>query len=180
MTATLRAICLSAILPLVCVQARAVTPLDSLRLTVDHGRGEPIEGFWRMTGQGAMIAITAHIGRDGVYDIHLLDSPDLTVTPFTLIGQARAGLKAGSYDLTLTDHPGRLRPGRHDFIATFDDNNDTDRLRLNAYRRGHRVSLWRWIPYFFRVTVVDKTNRPDDHDGLQRVYPEPQSGFITL
>lgn len=172
--------CLLCLLATCSATAQTVSLLDSLRQVIDHGRGMPVEGIWRMTGQGALIAITAHAGRDGLFDIHLLDSPDLTAEPYTLIGSATAGIKAGHYDLTLVDHPGRLRPGHHNFIASFSDDGGTDYLRLEAYRRGHRVSLWRWIPYFFRVTVVQRSDRPDDHDGLVRVYPEAAASFITL
>ncbi|MDE5930225.1 MAG: hypothetical protein K2H03_07065 [Muribaculaceae bacterium] len=159
------------------LQARSST-IDSLLSVIDNGYGDPAEGVWRMTATpDAVLAICPSTESDGSFDVWLLDSPDFTLEPCTRIGRAIAGSQPGSYDLTLVENPGSPKPGRRSFIANIDESGLN--MRLTAYRRGKRISLWRWIPYLFRVTVIDKSNRPSNHDGLRRIYPS-DGGIFTL
>lgn len=144
---------------------------DSLLCVIDRGNAQPIEGVWRLTASPeSVLAITARAGVPGTYDVWLLDSPDYRIEPYQLIGSAREGGERGSYDLTLTDRPGVMKARKRTFIATA-DGDDSGRLRLRAYHRGKRISIWRWLPYLFRVTVINQSDRPADHDGMVRVYP---------
>lgn len=145
--------------------------VDSLLTVIDRARGQAIEGVWRMTASAeSVLAITARAGSAGTYDVWLLDSPDYRIEPCQLIGSAREGAERGSYDLTLTERPGAVRARKRSFIATV-DGDDHGRLRLHAYNRGKRISLWRWLPYLFRVTIINQSDRPSDHDGMVRIYP---------
>lgn len=169
-----------AILPLICLlvglHGAAVCPVDSLLQRIDSSYGEPAAGVWSLTASpDALLAFCPSNAVEGRLDIWLIDSPDFNVEPCTLIGHAVAGTKPGSYDLTLDEHPGNPKARKRSFIATIDDTGMN--LQLHAYHRGKRISLWRWIPYLYRVSVIENSNRPDDHDGLRRVYPADGGGF---
>ena len=156
-------------------RASAGNRVDSLLSVIDRGNCQAIEGVWRLTASPeTIIAISSCGASDSRFDIWLLDSPDYRVEPCVHIGQATEGARRGSYDLTMCEQPGKKPVRKHSFIAEF-ENGDSGRLILKAYKRGKRISVWRWLPYMFRVTVIDRTNRPTDHDGLVRIYPDPGS-----
>jgi len=138
----------------------------------------PLEGVWLMSADGAMIAIESESGNAGSYKVTLVDSPDFTVRPGTPLGTLTATARPGVYDLTLTTVPGlrkdyKDRLGRrHNYILETKENG---RFTLSAYHRGRRISLRRWLPYLFRVSVVENATRPEGIDGAVRIYPPSAS-----
>ncbi|MDE6097765.1 MAG: hypothetical protein K2G24_02645 [Muribaculaceae bacterium] len=154
------------------------TRVDSLMSAIDNGYGNPIEGVWRMTASPeSTLAITPSAGHEGMFDIWLLDSPDFRIEPCVRIGQAAAGAENGEYDISLTERPGDILARKRHFIAHTGEN--AMQIRLQAYRKGKRINIRRLLPYLFRISVTDNSNRPDNHDGLIRIYPSG-GGIFTL
>jgi hypothetical protein len=145
------------------------TPIDSLRQVLDSKACDPIEGLWQFVGDGATVAITARAGYDGQFDITLLDSPDMSIAPMTICGQLQTTAKVGAYDARLRLKPADgIKSRTKDCVITL---TDTGRFSIAAYNRTKRISLWRWLPYLFRVTVIQRSNRPENLDGALRTYP---------
>ncbi len=155
--------------------------LPVLRLsagTPDYGYAgrignDPVEGVWRMTDDGAVFAITATPGMTGTFDITLVDSPDFSLTPGLCMGRAKATARPGVYDATIVSDPTRPDPakifkGSRDCTITI---TEEARLELRPYSRSKKISLRRWLPYLFRVSVVENATRPDNLDGALRIYP---------
>ena len=138
----------------------------------------PVEGVWLMSGDGALLAIERRAGSLDVYDVVLLDSPDFTVMPGTQLGLLRQTARAGVYDVSLRTAPGlrsdyKDKLGRgHDYVLELGEDG---RFTLSGYHRGKRISLRRWLPYLFRVSVVENSTRPEGLDGAVRVFP-PSAG----
>lgn len=154
--------------------------LQSVYDAIDNGGGSPIEGIWRLTASGAVIAVTARPDNPHSYDVIMLQGPDPEVKPYTLIGQAVEGAEIGHYDMHLHSRPGDIRSRRQRFIVSPVEGRSASRMRLSAYKTGLSVSLWRLIPYLYRVTVEKQENRPSDHDGMERLYPPVPAESIVF
>lgn len=151
-----------------CVAAYGDSLVDSLKARIDASPGV-LEGIYEMPGDGAVFAIVAAAGSTGRWDLIVVDSPDFSVEPGTQFGYAVAGASPDVFDAKLYSG---LRAGRksksHNFALRLGKDG---RLSFEAYRNSRRVSFWRWIPYLFRVTVVEENNRPKGLDGAVRLYP---------
>ncbi|MGM9846199.1 MAG: hypothetical protein ACI30K_08260 [Muribaculaceae bacterium] len=150
-------------------QARSNSNLrDSIETIID-ATPRTIEGIYRMGGDGALFAIVPTPGHTHRYDLVIIESPDFSVEPGTKFGYAVAGGSKGVYDAKVY---GRLRADRSNKSHTFALRvRDDGYLSFEEYRNTKRISLWRWIPYLFRVTVIEDNNRPHGLDGAIRVYP---------
>ena len=144
------------------------TLTDSVKAVVDTSPRH-VEGIYEMSGGGAVFAVLPSPGHTGRWDLLLIDSPDLAAEPGTVFGHAVAGASPEVFDARLRRdlRPDR-RSGSHDFAMRLTQDG---RLSFEPYRNSRRISLWRWIPYLFRITVVEQSNRPKGLDGAVRVYP---------
>ena len=59
---------------------------------------DPIEGRWTVNGGGAVIEIARAPGADERFSVTMVDSPDLKVTPGTVLGYACPAPATGRYD----------------------------------------------------------------------------------
>ena len=135
-----------------------------------------LAGDWQVNGGGALLRIAGPAAEGGDMDIIWLDGPDWSIRPGTVIGSARRGSAPGVYDLRLMASPdGRKRLREATFAVEMPD---ADTLDFRAYSRGLAVSLWRWVPYLFRVTVERGRERPQGLDGAKRAGAAPQ--FVVL
>ncbi|MDO4319700.1 MAG: hypothetical protein Q4C34_03920 [Bacteroidales bacterium] len=139
---------------------------------------DPLEGRWQINGDGALLDIRQSAEHAASLEIAWCDGPDLTVAPGAVIGTATPSGTPGVYDCKIAldprpDNPSARRAG--DFRLTL---KGADTFTLEPYRRKRSLSLWRWLPYLFRVTVINEDNRPADLDGATRVGRDPQ--FIVI
>lgn len=124
-----------------------------------------------MTSAGAYIAIRAN----GInsYEMTVIHTPDLSITPGTVMGSAHISGKMSMYDASIfrdftADGKGH-RPQR--LAITVDIS--TGMMRFDPYKQGWRVNLRRLIPYLFRFSVQREDTRPDGLEGAMRIYPTP-------
>ncbi|MDE6277917.1 MAG: hypothetical protein K2M06_07400 [Muribaculaceae bacterium] len=145
----------------------AVARLDSLRT-------DPVEGIWQMnpTGGAAVFALTGAPGRPGIFELRLIDGPDWRIPEGTICGEVYAAAKPGVYDCRMSSSPGSDAPSKFGaYTATLELADGGRRLVFKPYSKRGRVSLHRWVPYFFRVTIERTNLRPDELEGAVRVWP---------
>lgn len=166
------------------VMSAATWDIDSLERKISMTARSAIEGVWQVGGEGgAIVNISSATGRPGIYDVTLLDSPDMAVKTGCIVGeieqtgladtwQARF-LKSGAVGAPIK------KSSTRDFIIRMTEDGH---LRFSGFKKNKSISLWRWIPYLFRVTVIENDTRPGDVDGAVRLYPRPArpSGRIVL
>lgn len=137
----------------------------------------PIEGIWRVPGEGSVLGIRP-AGRDK-YELVIVDCQSPSILPGTVMGHATSTAKAGVYDADLYTKvaDGALKKSA-DFIIKVSP--EGDRFTLTHYFKGKVVRLWRLLPYLFRYSVADKDERPRDIDGCIRIWPETCSPTATV
>ena len=141
---------------------------------------DPLEGRWQVNGGGALVEFVLRPGTDGSLSMRWIDGPDLSIAEGTEIAIVRPSHKSGVYDChASTDPRDGKQPKTHtvDFVIRF-DSGDPDAIGFEAYSRSRRISLWRWLPYLFRITVINKDNRPNNLEGARRCSAPP--AYITL
>lgn len=165
-----------------CACGRSIA--DSIAARLDSLRSDPLEGLWRI-GAGddeVLFAIAPAPGRENVFDILLLESPDWRMPEGTVCGHASASGKPGVYDCRMLASPLDRDPARiRHFTSALELSDEGRRLVFRPYSSSPRISLRRWIPYFFRVGVIEKDTRPNDLLGAVRIYPPaPGSRNVNL
>lgn len=145
---------------------KPVTQAEACRV-IDNRGSDPLCGLWRMGTDGATVAILPVNASRGRFDIFLIDSPDLSAIPGRQIGSVVTTGSAATYDAEFVG-AGKFRNKRQRFIITLGDDGH---LSLRPYKKGKKISLWRWLPYLYRFTVSDIDTRPTNADGAVRVYP---------
>lgn len=150
---------------------------DSLISAAIHGGRDMAEGVWRFVPDGAVFAIVREPGAfSGRFRVVVLDSPDMSIPPGTEVGSAARTAVPGKYDVRLHLRPAgsrRLMAGFSDPSTFIMEVDPSGRLTLTGYRRGKRVKINRWLPYFFRLRVEDVDTRPQGLDGAVRLAPDP-------
>ena len=161
----------AAILAAVCAVAATAgrSTLARVCAMVDDGGGDPLEGVWRIAGDGAVFAVLPGEGGD-TFRLVIVDSPDMSVLPMTEFGTARRTAVAGRYDACMSaslTSGAAVRRDRNLIISLSDDG----RLIFEPYKKGLKLNLWRVLPYMFRFSVAAQDTRPSDIDGAVRLYP---------
>lgn len=152
---------------------------DSVKARMSQLPLDQLEGLWRMSDDGALLAIERHrhpsapaTDMNHGYRIVMVQSPSRHPRPGTLVGYASPTAKAGIYEAriytSLTDRLGLERPRR--FLINL--NNSENRFTLKPIKSGIKLNLWRLVPYMFRYSVRVSSNRPDDIDGAFRMFPQ--------
>ncbi len=140
---------------------------QSAREIIDNKGADPISGIWRIGGDGATIAILPQQGSIARFDIFLLDSPDMSVIPGKMTGSAVTTGQLCTYDATLSD----VTAGKSKRFRCIMTIGNDGHLTIKPYKQGKRISLRRWLPHLFRITVSDYDTRPSGVDGAVKIYP---------
>lgn len=136
---------------------------------------DPLEGDWRINGGGAVLRFVQRADpADNTLDILWIDGEAIDIAPLTPIGTATPGAEAGVYDCSLV----RSTTGRRTKANMAIRMQGGEALSFESYRRNARLSLWRLVPYLFRVSIITSTTRPSGLDGARRVGAPPP--FIVI
>ena len=155
-------------------------------LAVEHAQAadafSPV-GIWQAGAGGALCEGRQRSGVEGVYDLFIVESPDLSITPGTPFGQMKHTGSGQNYDAELLHDPaGALRAGAvkrtRRYIFTLAEGGAS--LSMRPYEKGKRINILRWLPYLFRLSVSDVNTRPRDIDAATRIYPAPVPQTITI
>ena len=158
----------------------AVVTFLCLTFAVGAFAADPLEGMWQINGGGALVEIVGRPGNDGSLSMRWIDGPDLSIASGEEIAVVYPSATAGVYDCSAGTDPrgrGKSKGRKVHFVIRF-ANDNADAVEFEAYEKSKRISLWRWLPYMFRVTIIDKDNRPRDLEGARRVGAPPMS--ITI
>ncbi len=126
---------------------------------------EPIEGLWQWPDDGTLALISR--SSESTFDLIVIDSPRLDIAPGTVMGRAVSTPKVNVYDARIYSGSGEKSTK-----CTITTVASGSRLAFEGYREGKRVSLWRWLPYVFRITVRDNAGRPKGLEGPSKLYPK--------
>ncbi|MBD5257687.1 MAG: hypothetical protein HDS52_03215 [Barnesiella sp.] len=149
--------------------SESITAIDAETLFAGRGLAA-IEGVWRISGSEGMMAIAADPGSI-FYRMILVESPDRTQRPGTVMGALTALGRKDSYDamiFTSADDGNLGSPKRFTVTIT-----DDGHLTITPVTDGLKLNLWRMLPYMFRNVVTRVNDRPNNLDGALRVYPLP-------
>lgn len=167
------------------VSAVAHEAPDTVNLSHSTEIVDPLSpaGIWQFGGDGAIFEIRPQNGRHGVFDLYILESPDLTVPSGSLFGHMEATGTENNYDALLfrsiTGNERSINKKKtRNFIFTYDSKTCT--LTIRPYKQGTRVNILRWIPYLFRLSVDRTDSRPTGIDGARRLYPDSHSYPVIL
>ncbi|MDE6288769.1 MAG: hypothetical protein K2M00_08310 [Muribaculaceae bacterium] len=142
---------------------------------------DPLTGRWQVNGDGAVFDIVEAPGIPGELQWRYVDGADLSITPGTVVGTARRGASPGLYDCRLNCDPHKksgVPEGRTvAFTATLDATTG-DNLVFHYYKHRRRISLWRVLPYLFRITVESSVEHPAGLEGARRADAPQQ--YIVL
>lgn len=141
-----------------------------------HAR-DAVEGDWRMTASGTEFRISRPPTGGDSFEIILIDSPDMSLLPGTLIGTARITPTPGRYVARMLLNPAHPHARKRDVLLKITPEGN---LEFEPFRSGKRISLWRWLPYLFRVTVLESGHEPAGINGAVRMGPDNRSGHRVL
>ncbi|MDE6310293.1 MAG: hypothetical protein K2L96_00550 [Muribaculaceae bacterium] len=144
----------------------------------DAAASDPVEGLWQMspTGGGAVFELQACPGQRGVFELRMIESPDWRIPPGTVCGRVMAAARPGVYECVMDAAPGAKKKSlKGAYTATLELDDTGHRLLFKPYSRHRRVSLHRWLPYFFRVTLERENPRPSDLEGAVRISHDGRS-----
>ena len=155
---------------------RLLACLTAAMVWLAAAAADPIVGRWQVNAGGAVFDIQPLPGRTDAFVMLWVDGPDFSLEPGTEIGRIFTTAEPGAYDCHAATDPRRqgLRKRSADFVIRFSDS-DPNALIFTAYHRRKRVSLWRWVPYLFRITIIQDSNRPDDLEGARRLNSPPRT-----
>lgn len=155
--------------------AEPISRNEARRIIDDRG-ADPLTGIWQIGGNGATIAILPRVASTTTFDIVLIDSPDMSILPGVIIGEAVTTGRMATYDAVMKSSPG-FNNRKVKAIFTIDKD---FRLNIRPYKQGKSIRLWRWLPYLFRMSVTEHDTRPDVVDGAIKIYPETMPVGPTL
>lgn len=131
-------------------------------------RLDPIEGEWTLTGGGDILIVADGDG----FAIEVVDSPDRSVLPGTVIGRATQSAVKGKYNASVVTDPASGSGKMRSFTLVL---NDREHLSFVENKKGLRINPWRLLPYMFRGVVNRVDTRADNLDGAVRHLPPGQS-----
>ena len=114
------ALALALLVAVVPCMAAGKSALEAVCRMVDGGSGDPLEGVWRIAGGGAVFAVVPKEGDAGRFSLVIVDSPDMSVLPMTVFGEAVPTAVPGKYDASVTASMKSGAPSsrRHNLVMT--------------------------------------------------------------
>lgn len=134
---------------------------------------DPLEGRWQINGRGALVDIVPAVQAPGLLEMRIVDASDMSIVPGTVVATITPAAHAGLYDCRASKDPRKAhsRRGSVAFTISFnsDESNTGNIIDFNFYHHRRRVSLWRWLPYLFHISVINPPDNPSHLDGARRV-----------
>lgn len=145
---------------------RAAVLACILSIYVAAYAADPMLGRWSILSTGTEIEIIPGDGGAGYYDVKLHDCADYRLPIGITIGNIRPSATPGRFVASIAEKPGAHRKRMRDLVVSLRPDGT---LSFEPYHKGRRISLWRWIPYMFRVTVLMPGEQPSDTEGAVRL-----------
>ena len=153
--------------------------IDSMRVRLDETDMQPLEGIWYYPNEEMTLGIERYRGKNNIgYRIILLDSPDINVTPGTVIGYIAASAVDNKYQLWLysqRDKVTLLKP--LECVATLNAKSTTLTFDPPHWKVKVRVNIARFLPTLFNgVSIVPEKVSESLPVGFRKIYPEGGDG----
>lgn len=125
-------------------------------------------GIWQTGGPGGAVFRVQPSARPGVYEMRIIDSPDLRLASGTVFGTMTPTGTVGCFDAEMKLNPASPASSKkHNFILRFAPDGNT--FTMHHYRKGVSVDVLRLMPYLYRLRMTHHNNRPDGIDGGRRI-----------
>ena len=153
--------------------------VDSMRVRLDETDMQPLEGIWYYPDEEMTLGIERYKGRHNIgYRIILLESPDINVTPGTVIGYIASSAVDNKYRLWLysqRDHVTLMKP--LECVATLNSAATTLTFDPPHWKVKVRVNIARFLPSLFNgVSIIPEKVEERLPQGFRKIYPEGGEG----
>ncbi|MDE7153591.1 MAG: hypothetical protein K2O00_03990 [Muribaculaceae bacterium] len=167
----LRLLTLLLLLPSLALGSVTLSPQRIDSLIAQTPACVPVEGVWRFMPDNAAIAILRQPGQSAAtgplsFDIYLYSTVTARLKPGTLIGTLQATPEHDTYKASMLIDPASGSARHKEFTLRL---KDPSHLTFTPRKKGLSISLWRLIPYLFRVSIID--NRGDELNGCVKLKP---------
>ncbi|MBD5347194.1 MAG: hypothetical protein HDR92_08730 [Bacteroides sp.] len=155
---------------------RPVRSLDQVCSDIAASGPEAVEGVWRLTApdsEGVLLAVERE--SPGEYVLTVVEAPDRSLIPGTLVGRVTRGAERGVYDAWMySSSPLSALPGLKRNNFTLKLSADGNRLVFQKHRSPWAVNLYMSLPYLFvRPSVRKERFVESTPQGAERVFPLP-------
>ena len=165
------------------VPARSVVldglDVDSMRVRLDETDMQPLEGIWYYPNEEMTLGIERYRGNHNIgYRIILLESPDITLVPGTVIGYIASSAVDNKYQLWLFSERSRTTLKKPlECVATLNAKATTLTFDPPHWKVKVRVNVARFLPTLFNgLSIVPEHVGEQLPIGFRKIYPEGGDG----
>ncbi|MBR5169789.1 MAG: hypothetical protein IKW85_04410 [Muribaculaceae bacterium] len=153
--------------------------VDSMRVRLDETDMQPLEGIWYYPNEEMTLGIERYKGKHNIgYRIILLESPDISLMPGTVIGYIASSAVDNKYRLWLYSQRDRMTLIKPlECVATLNSTASTLTFDPPHWKVKVRVNIARFLPTLFRgVSIVPEKVEEQLPVGFRKIYPEGGDG----
>ena len=153
--------------------------LDSMRTRLDETDMQPLEGIWYYPNEEMTLGIERYRGNHNIgYRIILLESPDITLVPGTVIGYIASSAVDNKYQLWLFSERSRTTLKKPlECVATLNAKATTLTFDPPHWKVKVRVNVARFLPTLFNgLSIVPEHVGEQLPIGFRKIYPEGGDG----
>ena len=149
--------------------------IDSMRTRLDESGMQPLEGIWYYPNEEMTLGIERYRGDHNIgYRIILLESPDITLVPGTVIGYIASSALDNKYQLWLYSERSRTTLKKPmECVATLGNKATTLTFDPPHWKVKVRVNVARFLPTLFNgLSIVPDKVGEQLPIGFRKIYPE--------
>ena len=153
--------------------------LDSMRTRLDETDMQPLEGIWYYPNEEMTLGIERYRGNHNIgYRIILLESPDITLVPGTVIGYIASSAVDNKYQLWLFSERSRTTLKKPlECVATLNAKATTLTFDPPHWKVKVRINVARFLPTLFNgLSIVPEHVGEQLPIGFRKIYPEGGDG----
>ena len=153
--------------------------VDSMRTLLDETDMQPLEGIWYYPNEEMTLGIERYRGEHNIgYRIILLESPDITLVPGTVIGYIANSAVDNKFQLWLYSERSRTTLKKPlECVATLNAKATTLTFDPPHWKVKVRVNVARFLPTLFNgVSIIPEKVSERLPVGFRKIYPEGGDG----
>lgn len=153
--------------------------LDSMRVRLDESDLQPLEGIWYYPNEEMTLGIERYKGNHNIgYRIILLESPDISIMPGTVIGYIARSAVDNKFQLWLYSERSRTTLKKPlECVATLSNKATTLTFDPPHWKLKVRVNVARFLPTLFNgLSVIPERVGEQLPIGFRKIYPEGGNG----
>ena len=153
--------------------------VDSMRTLLDESDMQPLEGIWYYPNEEMTLGIERYRGEHNIgYRIIMLESPDITLVPGTVIGYIANSAVDNKFQLWLYSERSRTTLKKPlECVATLNAKATTLTFDPPHWKVKVRVNVARFLPTLFNgLSVIPERVGEQLPIGFRKIYPEGGEG----